>query len=357
MAELSQIAAQVAHQVDLQKLANSIAVDQNAVLNELSKTIRDILADYEYIDTKKLYNEIIKEITKEVNASTLVITNSVQDQLFDAIKEEVTFQHSVLKAVSSKRPLRPGLDKINSAILNKPLVLNGKAMTWEERIGAYQSNTLASIKQRIMAGWANGEPVADITRSITGGRNVTGIIDRSKSSTNALVKDLLSHSSSMVKSETARQNSDIVIGEKTITTLDSRTSPICQNYSSQDNGGKEWIYAKVGRNFPRPGFHWNCRSTNIMLLAPEYRIDTDGQTRPAVVDGKAIQVPVDTSWLSLAKQYPSIAEQALGPTKAKLLNEMSADAFHKVAYNSLGEAITLEQMKNNSKKVASLLKD
>jgi hypothetical protein len=357
MAELSQIAAQVAHQVDLQKLANSIAVDQNAALNELSKTIRDVLADYEYIDTKKLYNEIIKEITKEVNASTLVITDSVQDQLFEAIKEEVTFQYSVLKAVSSKRPLRPGLDKINSAILNKPLVLNGKAMTWEERIGAYQSNTLTSIKQRIMAGWANGEPVADITRSITGGKNVTGIIDRSKSSTNALVKDLLSHSSSMVKAETARQNGDIIIGERAIVTLDSRTSPICQYIGSQDGYGKVFLYAEVGRNFERSPFHWACRTVMIFVIAPEYDIGTQGQTRPAVVNGKAIQVPLNTGWYDLAKEYKSVAEQALGESRAHLLDNMSAKEFNRIAHNSLGEAITLEQMKNNSKKVASLLKD
>jgi hypothetical protein len=101
----------------------------------------------------------------------------------------------------------------------------------------------------------------------------------------------------------------------------------------------------------------NCRSTNILLIDPAYDLNLDKGTRPAVVDGKAIQVDADTNWFDLAKKHKSIAEQALGESRAKLLDNMSAAEFNKIAFDSLGEQITLDEMIANSKKVASLLKN
>ena len=62
---------------------------------------------------------------------------------------------------------------------------------------------------------------------------------------------------------------------------------------------------KTAGTFLDHRFHPNCRSTTVPILAPEYReIAEEGRTRPAVVDGKAIQVPADTNWIDLAKAVP-----------------------------------------------------
>lgn len=357
MAEtMNQLAAQVAHSVDLQRLANSIARGENAEYDKLAKFIRELLLEYDVINSKKLRDELIKQITAEVAATSDNVTASMLSQIDDVIRAEVDFQWVVLRNISSKKPIKPKLDAVSRAILNQPLVLNGKGLTWEERIGAFKSNQVQAAKQVIMMGWSNGLTTREISNRLVGTRTERGVISSTKSYANALAKDLITHSASMTRAEVARQNSDIVRGEKTIVTLDSRTSPICQNYGSQDKGGKEWIYAEDGRNFPRPPFHYRCRSINIMLVNEEYDLEIE-TTRPAVVDGKAIQVDSKTDWLSLAKRYPSIAEQALGKTRAKLIDDMSVDAFQKVAFNSLNQYNTIDEMVANSKKVASLLKE
>lgn len=352
--KLNQLAAQVAHSVDLQKLANSIARGENDQYDKLAKFIREVLLQYETINSKKLYTEIVREITAAFAGTADSVMASMVGQIDEVIRQEINFQWVVLRNISKKKPIKPKLDAVSRAILNQPLVLNGKGMTWEERIGSFKSNQVRDAKQIIMTGWANGLTTVDIANQLIGTRSANGVISLTRTGANALAKDLITHCSSLTKAELARQNDDIIIGEKTIVTLDSRTSPICQDYGSQDRGGKEWIYAEVGRSFPRPPFHYRCRSSNTFIVAPEYDLEVE-TTRPAVVDGKAIQVDSKTDWLSLAKRYPSVAEQALGKTRAKLIDEMSAKEFQRVAYDSLNGFATIDEMVASSKKVASLL--
>lgn len=350
MSQIDQIAAQVAHSIDLQRLANGIASGQSKALEELAKVIRDILIENDTIPTKKLYNEIIKRVTAEVTDTTGAIVLSINDSLTQIQAQEINFQWATVNALINVVPAKPKVANVVNAIENTNLILNDKVLSWNERIGAYEENTLKQVTDRIKLGWASGETTADISKDII------KKLDKTKAATNALVKDLISHTSSITKQQVAKENDDIIIGERTIVTLDSRTSPICQGYGSQDGWGKLWIYAEVGRKFKRPPFHFRCRSTNIFVINPEYAINADYGTRPAVVNGQAIQVPHDTGWLDLAKKYPSIADQALGKTRAKLIDEMSADEFYKIAYDSLGNEITIDEMIANSKRVASLLR-
>jgi uncharacterized protein YejL (UPF0352 family) len=356
MPQIDQLAAQVAHSVDIQKLANSIASGHDADYDKLAKVIRDILLEHDVIATKKLLTEIIKEVTEEVTKTTASVTSAISSSVAAATQQEINFQYAVLNAITSIAAAKPKYSRVETEIINTPLVLEKKAITWNDRIGGYSDNTLEQITSRIIAGWSHGDTTADISRSIIGNKTTKGLIDKTKASTNTMVKDLLSHSSSVTKARLAKDNKSLVIGEKTIVTLDNRTSPICQHYGSEDKGGKEWVYEEVGNNFPRPPFHWRCRSTNIYLIDPAYDLNLDKGTRPAVVDGKAIQVAADTNWFDLAKKHKSIAEQALGKSRAKLLDNMSAAEFNKIAFDSLGEQITLDEMIANSKKVASLLK-
>lgn len=354
--ELNQIAAQVAHSIDLERLANSISRGYARDLDKLAVFIRQALLKYDAIDSERLYRKLLKEITQEVKAVTESIGLDAQSQVERIIREEVAFQTAVVSAISSKKPSRPKADPVKKAILKTPLVLNGKAFTFEDRIASYSKVRIDDVKQILLAGWTNGRTTQEMVKQIVGTRTQSGIITGAKRAANGLVRDLVSHSASITKAELAKQNSDIIIGEQAIVTLDSKTSPICQDYGSQDNGGKKWFYKDDGRNFPRPPFHWNCRTVMIFLIAPEYDLEIE-TTRPAVVNGKAIQVDSKTDWLDLAKRYPKFAEKSIGKTRAKLLDEMSADDFRRVAFDSLGAQRTLEQMVASSKKVAELLRD
>ena len=352
------IAVEVGHQVDLILFSNSMAANVNPHLNKISKYVREVLYQWDKLNTKKDMNEAVKLITEMMLSELGEFVDEFESDFDELVREEVAFQYDVAKSAigTGTAVSRPTIKDTKKLISSVPMVLNGSAVTVDEYIGDYAPKQIAKVKQKIVAGWTDGLTTREIAQSITGTKSVKGVIQASQRSAYMMAKDVSTHTSAQSKSKVFQDNSDLIVGEKIVVTLDSKTSPICQDLGSQDGGGKEYYYAKDGRNFPRPPFHPNCRSTTVPILAPEYReIAEEGRTRPAVVDGKAIQVPADTNWIDLAKQYPSLAEQSLGKSRAAVLDEMSAKEFTDAAYNRLGQQITLDQLVASNSKAASVL--
>lgn len=354
------IAVEVGHQVDLLRYSNTMAASVNPHLTSISKYVREVLYQWDKLETKKDMNEAIRLISEMMEAELGEFTEGFESDVNALIKEEIGFQYDVAKTAigAGTAVSRPTIKATTQLINSIPMVLNGNAITVDDYIGDYTPQQISKVKQKIVAGWTDGLTTREIAQSITGTKSIKGVIQTSQSSAYRMSKDVTTHTSAQTKSKVFQDNSDLIVGEKIVVTLDSKTSPICQDLGSQDGGGKEYYYAEDGRNFPRPPFHPNCRSTTVPILAPEYReISEEGRTRPAVVDGKAIQVPADTNWMDLAKQYPSLAEQSLGKSRAAVLDEMSAKEFTDAAYNRLGQQITLDQLAASNKKAASVLQD
>lgn len=354
------IAVEVGHQVDLIRFSNSMGAAVNPHLTNISKYVREVLYQWERLETKKDMDEAVRLISEMMAVELGGFTEEFESDVSALIKEEVDFQYGVAKSAIGvgTSVSRPTIKATTQLINSIPMVLNGNAITVDQYIGDYTPNQIAKVKQKIVAGWTDGLTTREIAQSITGTKRVKGVIQASQRSAYMMAKDVSTHTSAQSKAKVFNDNSDLIVGEKMVVTLDSKTSPICQKIGSQDSGGKEYYYATDGRNFPRPPFHPNCRTTSVPILAPEYReIAEEGRTRPAVVDGKAIQVPADTDWMSLAKKYPSLAEQSLGKSRAAVLNDMSAKEFTDAAYNRLGQQITLDQLAASNKKAASVLQN
>ena len=352
------IAVQVGHQVDVIRFGASLGANVNPYLSSISKQIREILTRNEYINTAKLRDEIVREVTAVMNKELGAYTAGLESDLNPLISSEVAFQYEVVNAAVGKgvAVARPTIAETKKLINKVPMSLNGKAYYAADRIGNYAPTQISAVEQVIVSGWSTGQTTTQISRAITGTANVRGVIQTSQNSAYSLAKDLTSHISSMAKTEVGKQNNDLVIGEKAVVTLDSKTSHICQDIGSQDSGGKEYYYDKDGYNFPRSPYHHNCRTTMTYILADEYRdISDEDQSRPAVVNGKVIQVDATTNWMDLAKQYPSLARQSLGASRAAVLNEMTASEFTKVAYNRMNQPITLDQLARNNATAAKVL--
>jgi hypothetical protein len=352
------IAVEVGHQVDLIRFSNSMGAAVNPHLTNISKYVREVLYRWEKLETKKDMDEAVRLISEMMTVELGEFTGEFESDVSALIKEEIDFQYGVAKSAigAGTAVARPTVKATTQLINSIPMVLNGNAITVDQYIGDYTPNQIAKVKQKIVAGWTDGLTTREIAQSITGTKSVKGVIQTSQRSAYMMAKDVSTHTSSQTKARVWRDNDDLIIGEKTVTTLDSRTSDICKYYGSQDGGGKEWLYSEYGYNFPRPGFHPNCRSTNVPILAKEYReIAEEGRERPAVIDGKAETVPATTNWYDLAKENSILAEQSLGASRAKLLSEMSTKEFIDTAYTRLGTSLTLEEMKKKNPKVLSIL--
>lgn len=350
MANTDLLATEIGHQIDLIRYGSTLGKAVNPKLTAISKKVRQVLYEYETIATIKTRDAIIKELTEYINTQLGEFTTELSSELNGLVSSEIAHEYSTVKAVIGKgvKLEKPLVDVARKAIQKSHMVLNGDSISVADRIGDYPANQIKAVKQKIIGGWKDGLTTRDIARSITGTATQKGVIQTSQRSAYSMTKDLTSHISSEVKADFGKKNDDIIVGEKVIVTLDSKTSPICQDYGSQDGGGKEYYYAKDGRNFPRPPFHYNCRSTMSYILNDKYKALQEGGTRPAIVDGKVIQVDANTNWMDLAKAHPELAKQSLGPTKAKILDNMSAKEFTDAAYTNLNTPITIEQMTKNS---------
>ena len=157
-----------------------------------------------------------------------------------------------------------------------------------------------------------------------------------------LLKDLLADwegaptwsGSRMMQHYIAKQNSDIVIGEQIIATLDGRTSQVCRSLDGR--------VFKVGEG-RRPPFHINCRSTFILVLDPKYRGKGNTDKRASyegVTDNKSYY-----EWLKT--QPKSFQDDALGKKRAALFRDggLSADDFARLNLNKNFEPLTLDEMR------------
>ena len=356
--ESALIAVETGHQIDLIRFSNSMASSINPSLISISKKVREVLLQWETLDTKKKMNQAIAEISAEMEKELGKFTGEFESDLKALIKEEIGFQYGVAKSAigSGVAVARPTIKATTQLINSVPMVLNGSAISVDDYIGDYTPNQIKKVKQIITGGWANGLTTREIAQQITGTKTDKGVLQASQRSAYMMAKDITSHTANQSKAKVGLDNQDLIVGEKAVVTLDSKTSPICQDLGSQDGGGKEYYYKDDGKNFPRPPFHPNCRTTMTYILAPEYReIAEEGRTRPAVIDGEAIQVPADTNWMDLAKKYPSLAEQSLGKSRAAVLDKMTAKEFTDAAYNRMNQPLTLEQLAANNSKAAQVL--
>ena len=349
------LATAISHEIALIKYSRTLGKDASKYIDSIMKALKEELLATDKITTKKQKDELIRFINELFNYELGDWNEELEKDITRLIKEEAKFHQASLSALVGEKVARPTLESITKAAFNTEMVLSGQAYTVDERIKQYDVNSVDKVKRIVTAGWSDGATTAEMMQQITGKQN-SSVSNQMKRSAYVLSKDLTSHVSSVAKTKVGMDNSDIIVGERVVVTLDSKTSPICQRLGSLDGGGKRYYYAEDGYNFPRPPFHWNCRSVMTYILSDEYESLEEPRTRPSVVSGKAKRVDSDTDWISLAKANPALARESLGADKAKILDSMSAEEFTRIAYDRLGNPITIDELVKKSKAAAAALK-
>lgn len=138
----------------------------------------------------------------------------------------------------------------------------------------------------------------------------------------------------VARDEFYKANDDVIAKVMWRSTLDSRTSDICQSLD-----GKSW---KVSEPHPSPPAHPNCRSFLVPVVKGISEDEAQRMTRPAVVDGEAKRVRAPTYGEWLGRQNKGFQEQVLGPRRAELLRkgDLSFDRF----FTKDGKRLTIKQL-------------
>lgn len=322
------------HQVYVQRFGSGLAGKaakfvRNAI-RRAKEAVNEGLSQY----ATARYNRQIETLRSDLNAIYGELSQQQKLDLGEFAQYEFTFNSKLLGQIvkASVRLAEPSAEMVAAAVLADPLELAaGRGRQVIDITGAlaqFGSKKTADILSEIAIGSSLGETQKQIIRRLTS----LGVSHEEQ--VGSLVRTMTNHVASSARAETLKQNDDILQGHRWISTLDSRTSPVCRSRDRK-------VYPLDG---PKPPAHWGCRSSIVPVLKPEYQREIPGSTRPSKGPDGVEQVSSNTSYGEwLARQPAAFQKEVLGPARYKLFSkgELSIDRF----VDDNGRQYTLDQLK------------
>ena len=219
------------------------------VLTSAIRDIRNILNSTPAGLTKGqqayLFNKVEARLIRLDKALTPVVTNSLVRLGSTIAKREY---QNVRRMLPTILPVQ-SLDVTTIRKVMGELELGGLGTTPEAISGLTQSIS-RNLKKVVRTAVADGTGMEGIVRAFAG-RSSSSIRAKAQRALEAVTRTAVISASSAARNAFAKQNSDIIRSMRWVSTLDTRTSTICQELD-----GKE--FPMDGR---RPPAHVNCRST------------------------------------------------------------------------------------------------
>ena len=280
------------------------------------------------------YEQQIRVLQKDLAGIYTGMKGQLELELGAFARVETQYNADLLKQVV--RPTvqlnTPSPQIVKSAARLDPMALEARKGVQKISISGaldeFGTKKTAEILSEIKIGSALGET----TQAIAG--RLAGLHQLQRDQATTLVRTVTNHVASEARNETLLANDDILEGWRWISTLDSRTSLMCQVRDRK----------VFGWDAPRPPGHWNCRSSFIPVLKAEYEREIPGSTRPAKGSDGQTQVRSSTSYQEwLERQSVAFQREVLGPSRYELMKkgELTLDRFVDVN----GRTLNLEQLK------------
>lgn len=293
----------------------------DAILSSVNGLIRSAYADV----SNELDVQLKGLATYETGYQAQLFTNILPEQVaFTAITGEQAY------AAAMARPFQSRLLK--------------------EWMGGLETDLAVKVRDAVRFGFVEGQTTADIVRKIRGTKALNyadGLLDINARNAETIVRTAIGHTASYARDLTYAANDDIIKGIKWLSTLDSRTTPICQMRDGLVYTNE--THKPVGHSYPwlgGPGrAHMNCRSSSTVVLKSWKELgidaeDADVSTR-ASLDG---QVPADTTYAQWLKgKSATLQDEVLGKTRGELFRsgKITLDRF----YAKDGRTYTLEELR------------
>lgn len=253
-------------------------------------------------------------------------------------------------------------------IASRSMVNGAPSAAWWEK---QSQNLQDAFVQQMRIGYASGESVDDLVKRVrgtpTGKKNnyeingktkvfvefQGGIMDTGTRQAQALVRTSVQQMAADSKMEMFRKNADILKGMMWLSTLDSRTTPLCR---SRDGLLYDLDGQPIGHDnsfLGGPPAHWNCRSTLVPVtksfeelggtpgVTADY-LEQIGEGTRASMNGQVPASLTFDSWFNTLPKEDQIA--FLGPKKYKIWKEAGLNFIDMV--NSVGNPLTLQQLAN-----------
>lgn len=348
---------QVAQQIRWIRLQNREVREALKILKRVEAQLEDALRragiDNEAPYTSARLRALQTQIENIINA----IHAQLSPVVFDNIREASKLAAEVEEA-AFKRLLPAGLDVTtpNLGVLQTAAELrpfNGAVMA--DWVDGLRQADLNRTWRHILDGITSGTTTDDLIRSLNGTRSLRykdGVREVTRRGLTALVRTSINHATNQGRQMVWEANEGLIAGVRWVSTLDTRTTPICRERDGKVgpvSPGPDWSpprgAARLDPPGARPPAHPNCRSTTVAVTKSWRQLGFDIDDLPegtrASMDG---QVPANTTYFEwLNRQSAATQEEALGPARLKLWKEggITPDRFQ----NDEGHLFTLAELR------------
>lgn len=313
----------VKHRIALSRYSTNIVHKVIAQLNRVEKAAMERLlrSDNESLAGQRL-EQLLTEVRQIQSDGWGVIRSRVNDGVTDLAGAEVAFTQRIVRATADALTVdvftaAPALDQVMAAVRARPF--QGRFLKgWLDDV---EEKAAARVRDVVRQGFIDGTPTQQIVRTLRGtaaNQYKDGVLEGSRRGVEAMVRTALTHTANVAQEAVYEANSDVIEALIWTSTLDGRTSEICQARSEQE--------FPIGSG-PRPPAHVNCRSVMRPKVAP--------------IPGVAPFKPTSyNDWLK--KQSAETQDDILGVTKGKLFRSgVPVDRF----VDRAGKTLTIEQLR------------
>lgn len=318
------IDAATKHQVFMQRYAGGVFKEIQPFLNQLKKDLEKLIFEAPTLMSKKRRATILAEIDRLQNVTYSNMDKSITKQMRELAKYELDFTKRMLDNNTDNAnfivpPQKQVLDAAFTSIMDAAPGYKGtKNLTIGNALSQFGTAKAGEVAKIVRGGFALGTPNQELAKQVG---NVVGT--KFQRQADALVRTITNHMASQSRGEFYKANEDLLYAYQVIATLDSRTTLTCQALDMKIFKFKE---------FERPPYHYNCRTTYIGLTKPEYDLGakrTGERAARNLKTGKTTTVDARTTYNSWLKQQDDkFVKEILGENRAKLFkNGMNVDKF------------------------------
>lgn len=337
-------AAAISHAVDLSAYSNYVVSRIVGLLDsvdaDLYSAILTALEKMPVNDFSMSRLESLLASVRTVNADAYrVLDAELGDRMIELLSAELDFQ---TRLVGSPDVRAVPIETAWSAAVKQPI--RGRLLSdWASSLEAGRAQR---IQQALSIGYVEGKTVPEMVRTLRGTRSenyTNGLLNIDRRNAEAVVRTVTAHFAASAREQVYAANEDVIDHVIWMSTLDMRTSEICQIR----DGAEYTLEGKpIGHSMPwlgGPGkAHWNCRSHSSPVLKDGPIDLSKGRVRTSV-DGPVPGTTTFAGWI--AKQSAARQNEVLGPTRAALMRQ----GKYKLPqfYDNKGRFLTIEQLRSS----------
>jgi len=327
----------IAHQIYLLRYESGVT---RKILKVLSQADKDLISQLSDLESTMSIAEIdtrLEGIRNIISASWDYASLDLENELAALVEYEANHQEQVIRDSTpvELNIVSPSAETLIAAVESKPF--EGKIL--KEWIDKLDEDSYIRIRDAVRMGIVEGESYGQITKRVIGTKALNysdGVTALNMRQAQALVSTAVAHTANEARQTFYGANDDLIKGVQWVSTLDARTTPICQSRDGTvypvDSG-------------PRPPAHFRCRSATAPILKSWKELGIDMEEAPAgtraSMDGQVPEAETYQTWLK--KKSAAFQDDVLGPTRGKLFREgLSLDRF----VDQSGKEYTLKQLRS-----------